>query len=129
VDGILQGHRHKTAHRYYKKIPYMGSINGGFYFSVMYLQFNKNRQLVGSSIESPVAVCEKIFSNRKRCDYVPSEELADAGELVNWSFHNKVVVAHPKLESLFNEKYFPKMQPYLQPLCESEVFLSRKEFE
>jgi hypothetical protein len=50
----------------------MGSINGGYYFNIMYLKFNKDMQLLGSSIENPVAVCERIFTNRKRCDYVPT---------------------------------------------------------
>lgn len=41
IDGILQGHRHKFAHHFYKGIPYMGSINGGYYFNVLYLKFHK----------------------------------------------------------------------------------------
>jgi hypothetical protein len=40
VDGVLQGHRHVIAHHFRKGIPYMGSINGGYYFNVMYLTFN-----------------------------------------------------------------------------------------
>jgi hypothetical protein len=43
VDGVLQGHRHVIAHHFRKGIPYMGSINGGYYFNVMYLTFNDRK--------------------------------------------------------------------------------------
>jgi len=48
IDGILQGHRHKFAHHFYKSIsysyidiPFLGTINGGYYFNVLYLRFHK----------------------------------------------------------------------------------------
>ena len=43
IDGIVQGHRHVTAHHYYDHIPYMGSIDGGYYLNVLYLTFNQKK--------------------------------------------------------------------------------------
>ncbi len=39
IDGVVQGHRHKFSHHFIKGVPVMGTINGGFYFNVMYLKF------------------------------------------------------------------------------------------
>jgi UDP-2,3-diacylglucosamine pyrophosphatase LpxH len=39
VDGVVQGHRHKFAHHFLNGIPVMGTINGGYYFNIMYLKF------------------------------------------------------------------------------------------
>lgn len=57
----------------------MGNINGGFYFNVLYLTFNDRKEVVGSRIEGPIPVCEKVFENLGRCNYVPEEELGGAG--------------------------------------------------
>jgi hypothetical protein len=45
IDGIVQGHRHVMAHHYYDHIPYMGSIDGGYYLNVLYLTFNSKKEL------------------------------------------------------------------------------------
>ena len=57
IDGIVQGHRHVTAHHYYDNIPYMGSIDGGYYLNVLYLTFNQKKQLTNTFIEGPIPVC------------------------------------------------------------------------
>lgn len=66
----------------------MGNINGGFYFNVMYLTFN-NKEVIDAKIEGPIPVCEKIFENTGRCDYVSPKDDEKAGALVNWKFHNQ----------------------------------------
>ena len=38
-------------------------------------------------------------------------------------FHNKKVVAHPKLQSLFQTKWLPKIEKYLQPLVLNEAVI------
>jgi len=38
----------------------MGTINGGYYFNIMYLYFYNNI-LWDKMIEGPIPVCEKIF--------------------------------------------------------------------
>lgn len=65
----------------YKDIPYVGTINGGFYFNVLYLKFLKNK-IVEKTIEGPIPVCAKVFANLGNCAYIPKEKLAHAGELV-----------------------------------------------
>lgn len=50
IDGVVQGHRHRMAHHYHKNIPYMGTINGGYYFNVMYLKFDENKKVMDSMI-------------------------------------------------------------------------------
>lgn len=40
IDGILTGHRHEFVHHWHKNIPFMGSIDGGYYFNVMYFYFD-----------------------------------------------------------------------------------------
>lgn len=57
IHRIVQGHRHIITHHYVKGVPYMGSINGGYYFNLMYLKFNQKDQLVSTSIEGPIPVC------------------------------------------------------------------------
>ena len=57
IDGIVQGHRHAMAHHYYDNIPYMGSIDGGYYLNVLYLTFNQKKQLIDTFIEGPIPVC------------------------------------------------------------------------
>jgi hypothetical protein len=37
IDAVLQGHRHKFSHQFIKGIPIMGTINGGYYFNILYL--------------------------------------------------------------------------------------------
>lgn len=67
----------------------MGSINGGYYFNVMYLTFDSKKKVINKTIEGPVPVCEKIFEKTGRCNYLTKNELLKAGNLVNWKFHNR----------------------------------------
>ena len=70
IHGIVSGHRHRWVHHYYKGIPFMGSINGGYYFNVLYLNFNsETKEIVDSAIEGPIPVCEKLFANTLTCEY------------------------------------------------------------
>ena len=57
IDAVIQGHRHRIAHYYYKGIPFMGVINGGYYANFMYLKFDRNKKIIDTSIEGPVPVC------------------------------------------------------------------------
>jgi 5'-nucleotidase len=123
IDAVVQGHRHTTVHFYHDGVPIIGNINGGFYFNAIYLTWNKlTKKIVDTSIEGPIPVCEKIFSKIKRCPYVAPAQLKDAGELVNWKFHNQDVKPSDKVNALFNE-WLPLMKPYLEDLVENEVYL------
>jgi 5'-nucleotidase len=46
IDGILCGHRHQFVHHWYKNVPFMGSIDGGYYFNVMYFYFDLKRRKI-----------------------------------------------------------------------------------
>ena len=54
----------------------MGSINGGTYFNVMYMNFTKNAREKwvldknNIMIEGPIPVCEKIFAKIGRCGFL-----------------------------------------------------------
>lgn len=78
IDGLLQGHRHKFAHHFRKGIPYSGTINGGYYFNVLYLKFNK-KVLIQKMIEGPIPVCEQVFQKLSTCEFVPKDKLKIAG--------------------------------------------------
>lgn len=96
IDGVVQGHRHRWVHHWYKSkyhanldIPFMGNINGGYSFNIMYLNFDSaTKKVISSAIEGPVPVCEKIFSKTHDCSYKDPEELKTAGELTEWTFHH-----------------------------------------
>ena len=76
VDAVVQGHRHEIVHFYKNNIPIVGSINGGYYFNVIYLTYNKKtKKIVDTSIEGPIPVCDKVFTNTKRCGYVAAADL------------------------------------------------------
>jgi hypothetical protein len=124
VDGIVQGHRHKFSHHFIRGVPVMGNINGGYYFNVMYLKF-LNNIVYDKVIEGPIPVCEKIFSNTKLCNYLARDQLANAGSLIEWTFHGKPVVAHPKLHNIFTTDWLPKMKDYLRPLANNEILLAK----
>lgn len=72
----------------------------------------KTKKIIDTSIEGPIPVCEKVFSNTNKCGYVPLADLPAAGNLTNWKFHNNQVVADPKTKILFDE-WSSKMAPYL----------------
>jgi 2',3'-cyclic-nucleotide 2'-phosphodiesterase (5'-nucleotidase family) len=69
IDGVVQGHRHKFSHHFINGVPVMGTINGGYYFNIMYLFFY-DKKIYNKAIDGPWPVCEKVFSNLGRCNYL-----------------------------------------------------------
>lgn len=57
IDAVVQGNRNSFAHNYYKGIPFMGTTHGGYYTNFMYLNFDKDKKLINTSIEGPVSIC------------------------------------------------------------------------
>ena len=43
VDAVVQGHRHTQSHYFYKGIPIIGTINGGFYLNTIRLRFTLDK--------------------------------------------------------------------------------------
>lgn len=55
-------------------IPFMGVINGGYHFNVMYINFDtETRKVVGTAIEGPIPVCQKLFENTLDCQFKDEE--------------------------------------------------------
>lgn len=106
-------------------MPYLGTINGGYYFNVLYLTFNSHKTLIDKTIEGPIPVCKNVFENIGRCTYLSKTELATAGPLVPFRFHNKVVQAHPKVKAIYDQEWYPLMvkNGFLEVLVQNEVVL------
>lgn len=100
----------------------MGTINGGYYFNVLYLKYYKNK-LLEKTIEGPIAVCDKVFANLGTCEYIPKEKVANAGELIQYRFHNKPVKPNARVDAIFKQEWLPRMSDFLKILAESEVHL------
>lgn len=123
IDAVVQGHRHQIVHFYKNGIPIVGSINGGYYFNVIYITYNKKtKKVIDTSIEGPIPVCERVFANTNKCGYVPANEIDKAGNLTTWKFHNTQVVADGKTKIIFDE-WAKKMAPYLENIVENDVYL------
>lgn len=51
-----------------------------------------NGKLVDSFIEGPIPVCELVFQNTGRCEYIDDPiELSQAGALAQWRFKDVIV--------------------------------------
>ena len=70
-------------------------------------------------IEGPIPVCEKVFVNTNTCEYMPKKELAKAGKLVPFYFHNKLVKADPRLNAIFEQEWIPQMKGFMKVLVRS----------
>lgn len=96
----------------------MGSINGGYYFNVLYLRFHRTT-LVDKIIEGPIPVCERVFANLGTCEYLSLEKLRVAGELVPYRFHNKEVKPNPRVRAVYEQEWLPRMGPFLETVATS----------
>ncbi len=84
IDAVVQGHRHTQSHYFYKGVPIIGAINGGFYFNTIRLRFSlegKKAYILDEDllIEGPIPVCERIFEGTSKCEYVEPSKLPNAG--------------------------------------------------
>ena len=50
---------------------------------------------------------------------MPKNELAKAGELVPFYFHNKLVKADPRLNAIFEQEWIPQMKGFMKVLVRS----------
>lgn len=85
---------------------------------MLYLKFYKTT-LVDRVIEGPIPVCEKVFASRGTCDYVPKDEIGDAGELIEYRFHNKPVKPNLRVKAIYEQEWVPRMSDFLKVLAES----------
>lgn len=126
VDAVVGGHVHNIAHHYIKNIPVVQNINGGYYTNVLYLTFSlPDKKVITSQIEGPIPVCSKIFSNTSRCDYLNDTQAPFSGNLVNYTFHNKLIVADLQVEELLN-KTLPLVAQYKVDLTATNMVLTKQ---
>jgi 2',3'-cyclic-nucleotide 2'-phosphodiesterase (5'-nucleotidase family) len=134
VDAVIGGHNHNVVHHWINKVPVIQSLNGGYYFNILYLAFKKSTKSSESNekkyslaknkikIEGPVPICDKIFQNRKKCDYVI--DYKSSGGLKNFYFHKNEVNSDESVEKLL-EKWKNQTLPYKKVIGYSELYLKR----
>ena len=94
IDAIVGAHVHDVVHHWIHNIPVIETNSGAEYFHVIYLPFQVNAD--GSvtlqnnkiQIEGPVPVCEKIWSDTKRCEYRNNEPTTKMKKI---SYHNSIL--------------------------------------
>lgn len=119
IDGVIGGHVHDVVHHWFNDIPMIQSVNGGFYFNVLYYTFNKTEHIVDTKIEGPIPVCEKIFENIKKCSLIKSND-ANEGELRRFKFHDKKISADLNITAKF-EKWLDIVKPYKEIIAYTEI--------
>lgn len=91
IDAVVAGHRHNMNHHFINGIPVIQTPNSASYSNIIYLAFdaNNNYKLLPDkiSIEGPLPLCPKVFENTKRCNYLLKDDIAKAGQLKEFIFH------------------------------------------
>lgn len=109
VDAIISGHSHDETHQWLNDYPVMSAINFGQTTNIMYLPFDPNTLTLlrdEIKIEAPLPVCEKVFSNIKRCPQGLTQAQIDAaGQLSQYTFHGVLIEKEEKLKSLSDHWY------------------------
>ena len=94
IDAILGAHIHDVAHHWIHGIPVIETTAGANYFHILYLPFKINEdgtvtlQNNDIQIEGPVPVCEKIWSDTKKCEYRNNEPTTN---MKNILYHNSIL--------------------------------------
>ena len=127
VDLVIAAHKHDVTHHWINGTPVISSLNNGVYANIAYLSFNKFKgyKLKRKDIllEGPLPICEKVFTNTKRCSPMTSKELLYAGDLVKFSFHGVVIEKEKKLHYL-HKKYWEHYASFLNtPVSKTEDVL------
>ena len=115
IDGFIAGDSHEQTHHWINDIPVMSNINSGKYASIMYLPFDKKtKKLVKEQIkiESPLPICEKIFSKTKRCDPIDPSKEAESEVPSNFKFHNVLITKDTEKLKDIREKYYEEFNKY-----------------
>ena len=119
LDGIIGGDTHMEMHHWEKKIPMMSVPTHARYINIMYLPFQKKYDgkyyLVPNEvkIEGPLPACEKIFKNYQNCELISSKQYKEAGELINFSWHGKMIKRDPIVQPIY-EKYYSRYKDYAE---------------
>ena len=107
IDLFLGGHRHDVTHNWINGFPVMSNDKNGKYAQIVYLPFNKKKQLLRDNItmEGPLPICERLFKNPKLCDLsvVTEQDEKDFGELLYYKFHDKIIEKEKKISDIGNQ--------------------------
>ena len=115
IDLFLAGHRHDSVHNWINGFPVMSNDKNGKYAQIVYLPFNKKKELLRDNIiiEGPLPICERLFKNRKLCDLsvVTEQDEKDFGELLYYKFHDKMIEKEKNISDIAN-KYIDLFNEY-----------------
>jgi len=114
LDAVVGGHTHEISHQWINGVPVIHSVNGGYYFNIISLSFNKtSNSLIKEKtlIEGPIPTCSKIFENNKKCNYLSKSDAKLSGDIKKFKFHDNLVVPDNKIISVF-QKWWNKVQIY-----------------
>ena len=120
IDAVVTGHSHREVHHFIRNIPVISPINNGLYANIIYLAFdrNNNYKIVKehNRIEGPLPICEKIFKQSLKCDFIKEKELDDYLPLINYTFHNVKIEKDPILKPI-HDKYDEIYDKYNEKIC------------
>ena len=130
IDGIIAGDTKTDVHHWVNDIPIMSTKDNARYINIMYLPFKKikNKYVLVKSkikIEGPLPLCQKIFQNLKHCEKISKEDIAKAGDLVEYYWHSRRIELEPVFQEKF-EKYYKEFNKlYTEKVVEFVGFDSK----
>ena len=116
IDLFLGGHKHYVSHDWINGIPFISNDLNGKYAQIVYLPFNRTtKKLIKEKIlmEGPLPICEKLFKNKKLCDFniLNKEQEENCGKLLNFTFHDIKITKDEKISKI-GDKYRPLFNEY-----------------
>jgi 2',3'-cyclic-nucleotide 2'-phosphodiesterase/3'-nucleotidase/5'-nucleotidase len=127
VDAVVSGHVHDIVHHWVNNVPVIQSVYDGYYSNILYLTFNKHtKQLIRNRTrtEGPLPTCEKVFTNTKRCDYIPKSEASPNDTLSNFYFHDTLLKKDTSLDVIF-AKWWDEIKKYKVVIASNDLVLQR----
>ena len=115
IDVVVSGHTHEIVHQWLFNYPVISNINNGKYSNIMYLTFKKDSEgkykyePEKTLIEGPLPICDKIFNKKLHCKTIDESQIFEAGNLVNYKFHNITITKESKLQNL-TEKWEKELE-------------------
>ena len=120
IDAVVTGHSHREVHHWIRNIPIVSPINYGAYANIIYLPFDRknNYKFVRDEarIEGPLPICEKIFKQNYKCEFIKADEIEDYLPLVEYKFHDVKIEKDPILQPV-HDKYDEIYNVYNEKIC------------
>lgn len=120
IDAVVTGHSHREVHHWIRNIPIVSPINYGAYANIIYLPFDRNNNYKfvrdEARIEGPLPICEKIFKQNYKCEFIKEDEMEDYLPLVEYKFHDVKIEKDPILQPV-HDKYDEIYNIYNEKIC------------